>query len=114
MSVSLVTLTIPFGVVWTTANGSASANNVIPGMKILSPATTGRLFRPLLANPSMPGPNLTFCLFAITGDKTSFVHTFASTLETVTLSPRLTPAFFLMIPSTLIMSIFASSGLLLQ
>ena len=114
MSVSELTWTIPFGVVCSTANGNASAKRVIPGIKILSPATTGLLFRPLLANPSMPGPNFTFCLFAITGDRTSFVQTFASTFETDTLSPRLTPAFFLMIPSTLIMSILASSGRLLQ
>ena len=50
------------GTVWTTAKGKASAKRVMPGMKMRSPATTGRLARPRLANPSMPGPNLTFCL----------------------------------------------------
>ena len=97
-----------------TANGKASANNVIPGMKILSPVFTGLLLSPFLANPSIPGPNLTFCLLAITGDSTNFVHVFVSTLETVTLSPSETPAFFLIIPSILMMSRLTSSGLLRQ
>ena len=80
-------------------------------MKILSPATTGLLFRPLLANPSIPGPNRTFCCFAITGLRTSLVHGSTSTLRISALSPRLTPAFFLIIPSTLITPRLASSGL---
>ena len=62
----------------------------------------------------MPGPNFTFCLLAMTGDRMSLVHSFASTLLTVTRSPRLTPAFFRMIPSTRMISIFASSGRLRQ
>ena len=114
ISVSLVTLTTPLGVVCTTANGSASAKRVIPGMKILSPCTTGRFCRPRRAKPSIPGPNFTFCLLAITGDMTSFLHSSASTFETVTLSRRLTPAFFLIIPSILMIAILLSSGLLRQ
>ena len=105
------TWTIPLGVVCTIANGRASAKRVIPGMKIRSPATTGLLFRPLLANPSIPGPNRTFCCFAITGLRTSLVHDSISTFLISALSPRLTPAFFLIIPSTLITPRFASSGL---
>ena len=62
----------------------------------------------------MPGPNLTFCLFAMTGEMVSFVQVLASTLRTVTRSPRLTPAFLRMIPSMRMMSILASSGRLRQ
>ena len=111
ISVSAVTRTIPFGEVDTTANGRASANKVIPGMKILSPTTTGLFARPLLAKPSIPGPNFTFCLLAITGERTSFAHSLASIFLTVTRSPSETPAFFLIMPSILIRSRSASSGL---
>ena len=83
-------------------------------MKILSPATTGLLLRPRRAKPSIPGPNLTFCCFAITGESTNFSHFFTSTFRISTLSPRLTPAFFRIIPSTRITPKFASSGLHLQ
>ena len=114
ISVSGKTWTIPLGLVCTIANGRASAKRVIPGMKILSPATTGLLFSPLLANPSIPGPNRTFCCFAITGLRISLVHGSMSTFRISALSPRLTPAFFLMIPSTLITPRLASSGLHLQ
>ena len=65
---------MPFGLVCTIAKGRASANKVIPGMKILSPATTGLLLSPLRAKPSIPGPNLTFCCLAITGLNTNLVH----------------------------------------
>ena len=105
---------MPFGLVETIANGRASANRVIPGMNILSPATTGLLLSPLRANPSIPGPNLTFCCLAMTGLRTSLWHGCVSTFLMSTLSPRLTPAFLRMIPSTLITPRLASSGLHLQ
>ena len=111
ISVSGKTCTIPFGLVWTIAKGNASANNVIPGMNILSPATTGLLLSPLRAKPSIPGPNLTFCCLAITGLSTNLVQGWVSTLEIETRSPKLTPAFFLIIPSILITPKLASSGL---
>ena len=105
---------MPLGTVAITAKGRASVNSVMPGMKIRSPAMTGRLARPRLAKPSIPGPNLTFCLLAITGEMVSLVQGLASTFRTVTRSPRLTPAFLRMMPSTRMMSIFASSGRLRQ
>ena len=83
-------------------------------MNILSPATTGLLLRPLRANPSIPGPNLTFCCLAITGLSTSLWQGCVSTFFMSTLSPKLTPAFFRIIPSTLITPRLASSGLHLQ
>ena len=114
ISVSGSTCTIPLGLVWTIAKGNASAKSVIPGMNILSPATTGLLFRPRLAKPSIPGPNLTFCCFAITGLNTNLVHGSTSTLRISALSPRLTPEFFRIIPSIRITPRLASSGLHLQ
>ena len=111
ISVSGRTRTMPFGLVETIANGNASANKVIPGINILSPATTGRLFRPLLAKPSIPEPNFTFCCFAITGLNMSLSQSEASTLFIVTRSPSPTPAFFRIIPSIRITPRFASSGL---
>ena len=110
ISVSGRTWTMPFGLVETIANGRASANSVMPGMNMRSPATTGRLFRPRRAKPSMPGPKRTFCCLAITGLSTRRWHGWVSTLVMLTLSPRLTPAFFLMIPSILITPRLASSG----
>ena len=83
----------------------------MPGMNILSPDTTGRLFRPLRANPSIPGPKRTFCCLAITGESTSFSHSDTSTLLIFTLSPSDTAAFFRIIPSILMTPRFASSGL---
>ena len=111
ISVEGRTCTIPFGLVLTIWKGRASANKVIPGMKILSPDTTGLLFSPLLAKPSIPGPNLTFCCFAITGERTSFSHSVTSTFRMLTLSPRDTDAFFRIIPSIRITPKLASSGL---
>ncbi len=111
ISVSGRTWTIPFGVVCIIAKGKASAKRVIPGMKILSPATTGLLFSPLRAKPSIPGPNLTFCLEAMTGESVNLVHGFASTLRMVTLEPNWEPAFLRIIPSTRMTPRLASSGL---
>ena len=114
ISVSGSTRTMPLGFVETMAKGSASAKSVMPGMKIRSPATTGRLLSPLRAKPSIPDPNLTFCCLAITGLRTSRSHSLVSTFLMVTRSPRLTPAFLRMIPSIRMTPRLASSGLHLQ
>ena len=114
ISVSGRTRTIPFGFVDTMANGRASAKSVMPGMKMRSPATTGRLLRPRRANPSIPEPNLTFCCLAMTGLRTSLSHSLVSTFLIETRSPRLTPAFLRMIPSIRMTPRLASSGRHLQ
>ena len=110
ISVSGRTWTIPFGLVCTIWNGRASAKRVMPGMKIRSPETTGLLLRPRRAKPSIPGPKRTFCCLAMTGLSTRREQGCASTLRTVTRSPRETLAFLRIIPSIRITPRFASSG----